>query len=55
MPVGGVVLSILRRRLPSPRAFCEAMLAAGAREVYLLVDHPPPTTHQVADFQCVLG
>ena len=37
------------------RAFREAMLAAGAGEVYLLVDHPPLTAQQLADFRRVLG
>lgn len=37
------------------RAFREAMLAAGAGEVYLLIDHPPLTAPQLADFKRVLG
>mgnify|MGYP000356639003 CR=1 FL=1 len=37
------------------RAFREAMAAAGAGEVYLLVDHPPLTSDQQTNFKRLLG
>lgn len=32
------------------RAFREAMVGAGAAQVYLLADHPPPAVAQQAEF-----